>query len=324
MSRKNLLLAAWLAVVAVVIAAGVVRLCTWQNEVKLQGKLVFAKTYDLGDKIDRIVITSAEEVTELVQKNSFWLVKGKGGYFADFGLMHQLLSAINQSIYVVELPYDEKLLQEHYLLDPKNKTKDSGILIQTFINNEMIDEMIVGLPDENKSYFFAKRPENNEIWLIDGNFDLPIMSRYWLFNPVVSVPKDEVEKVTIDSDYAQRAEKTGYFENNLGRYVNLETLLNVLSAVTIVDAKDEQEFRKEELDQLESKVVDIVTFYGLEFVCKIYYDQENVWLNINLTTTPLPMSAVNDYIRDNRFLYDGWYFKISPRQGHILRDFRLI
>ena len=57
----------------------------------------------------------------------------------------------------------------------------------------------------------------------------------------------------------------------------------------------------------------------------LYYNNQNdIWFSIKLLTTPLPMKIVNDYIKDNSFLYDDWYFKASSEQGHILRDFRLM
>ena len=55
-----------------------------------------------------------------------------------------------------------------------------------------------------------------------------------------------------------------------------------------------------------------------------YSDTNKVWCKIKLSSTSLPLYVINDYINDNKFLYDGWYFEISPEQGHILRDFRLL
>ncbi len=324
MNRKNLISVIVLAVIALAAVWSGVYFSVWQNETKMQGKLVFAKTFDLGDKVDRIVITTSDDVIDLRQEKSFWLVENKGGYFADFSTIHRFLSSINESVYAVKLPYKKETLKENYLLNPKEDKNYGGMLIQTFAGNEMLDEMIVGLPVKDDKYFFARNLEKKEIWLIDGDFNLPIMAKYWLLRPVLSIPENQVEVLTIGETYAQRENKTPYFKNNLEQNVNVEALLNVLSGIVVVDARKKDDFEKEGLDKLQSKVIDVITVYGLEVICRLYYDDKNVWLNINLTTTPLPMSAVNDYIRDNRFLYDGWYFEISPGQGHILRDFRLI
>ena len=73
------------------------------------------------------------------------------------------------------------------------------------------------------------------------------------------------------------------------------------------------------------RVSTITTFFGLVFDINLYYQDNNkVWCSIKLSTTSLPLSVVNDYINDNKFLYDDWFFEISSDQGHILRDFRLM
>ncbi len=324
MNRKNLIVVAFLVVVAIVLVWGGIYFSIGQNDAKMQGKLVFAQTFNQGEKIDHIVITTSDDVIDLRQEKSFWYVVNKGNYFADFSIVHQFLSAINQSVYIVKLPYSKKTAEENYLLNPLKTKNDSGMLIQTFIGENMLDEIIIGLPDKDETYFFARKPDAKDIWLIDGDFNLPIMAKYWLLRPVFSMPANQVESITIGESYAQREDKSSYFKNNLEQNINVEALLNVLNGIVAVDAKKKQDFEDEGFDKLQSKVIDVITVYGLEAVCNLYYDDKNVWLNINLTTTPLPMSAVNDYIRDNRFLYDGWYFEISPEQGHVLRDFRLM
>ena len=324
MNKKSLLAVVGLALIALAAVLAISCFKSRQNEAKLQGKLVFARTYDLGDEVDRIVITTADDVIELKQKKSFWLVSKQDEYFADFKLINQFLDALNHSVYVISLPESKNILQENYLLNPQEHKKDSGMLIQTFIADEMLDEMIVGLPDAEEKYFFAKQPQDDRVWLIDGNFNLPLVSGYWLPSPVVSMPKEQVESIKIDNDWAQRKGKSKYFVNNLGKNINVEALLNVLAAIYIDEAKNTENFYGKGLDKLPSKKIEVVTLYGLKFVCQLYYDKKDVWLNIKLTTTPLPMSTINDYIKGNSFLYDGWYFRISPRQGHILRDFRLI
>lgn len=318
MNKRLLLGVIIAAIVAVVAVWAVIDWSIKQEAVKLQGKLVFADTFDLGDRVNKIIITTPSDVIELYQKKSFWYILNKGGYFADFELMHVFLSAINKSIYSVRLPYDEKNMTEKHLLNPLKNKKNGGVLIQTYIDEKMLDEIIIGLPDRNGKYFFARNPQSKEIWLIDGNFNLPIKAKDWLLHPVLSIPLMAVEKVTIDNKYVQRKNKNSYFVTEKGNTVNINSLLNVLSAVIIIDAKNE--FNHKAYNE---RVIDVITFYGLEVICKIYYDKEEVWVNINLTTTSLPMKQVNNYIRDNRFLYDGWFFRISPEQAHILRDFYL-
>lgn len=326
MNKRSMVLILIMAILALSAAVAAVYFYQQRNSLNLQGQLVFAKTFDTGGKVDKIVITTAEDTVELVQRNSYWLVANKGGYYADFHLMHRFLSSVNKSVYSVNLPYKQETLHQGYLIDPRQEKQDSGILIQTYAGNELLDEMIVGLSNPEERYFFARRPQDKAIWLIDGDFDLPIFARYWLLRPVLSIPDKGIESITSNGKTAQRESAVGGFADEQGVRVNVASLLNVLKAVNIVDAMPEAVF-KEKYDGMiaEPKVIDVITFYGLEFICRLYTDREGrVWLNVNLSTTPLPISSVNDYIRDNRFLYDGWYFEISLEQRHILRNFRLM
>lgn len=326
MNKRNLAIVASLAVLALLIAVGIFLFNSNRQEAESQGKLVFAKTFDLGEKVDRVVIATADDVIELQQKNSYWLIESKGKYYADFRLVHRFLSSINQSIFSVRLPFDEQVVRDNYLYNPLDQKEDSGMLIRTYIGDKMLDEVIVGLPDESGRYFFAKRSNENSIWLIDGQFDLPIAAKYWLLRPVLSIRPEAIESITIGKTYVQRENRGSDFRNEDELSVNTAPLLDVLAGINIVDAMNEQQFDAAGLLKPQPfKVIDVITFYGLEFICKLYEGADGqVWLNINLSTTPLPKSVVNDYIRDNSFLYDGWYFEVSPAQGHILRDFRLM
>lgn len=326
MNKRSMLLVLILAALALSVAVVIVYFNHQYNDYNLQGKLVFAKTFDAGSKVDKIVVTTAEDSVELVQRNSYWLIVNRGGYYADFQLMHRFLSSINKSIYSVKLPYKTETLQQGYLFDPRQEKQDSGMLIQTYAGQELLDEVIIGLPNPDGRYFFARRPQDKAIWLVDGDFDLPIFSRHWLPRPVLSVPEKGVESITSGDSYAQRDDPSGGFSDGQGRKADVAPLLSVLRAVYVVDALPEAVFKEKYGNQVaEPKIIDVITFYGLEFICRLYENNEGrIWLNVNLSTTPLPMSSVNDYIRGNRFLYDGWFFEISPEQRHVLRNFRLM
>lgn len=295
------------------------------NDAELQGKLVFAQSFDNGTEVDRIEIITSKGKTELVQnEKSYWLVANLGGYYADFKLMHRFLDSVNKSVYTVRLPYSQQTASENYLFNPEKEKKNSGILIRVYAKEKLLDEIIVGLPDQDERYFFARPAGKEEIWLIDGAFDLPIRPEGWLLNPVLSVAPSAVEAISVDGKTVERETEYGVFYDEGVRLIEAKNLLEVMRNVQAMNVLPEKEFAGAEINARPQKIIKLTTFYGLEFVCTLYYNNEGaVWLNVKLSTTPLPMAAVNDYIKDNRFLYDGWYFEVSPRQRHVLRDFRL-
>lgn len=311
------------AVVFVVTVVTIVSMMIVKSN-EMQGKLVFASTYDDGENVDKIVITTAEDVIELNQNDSFWTVKNKDGYFADFTYIHKLLTSINTSVYSIKLPFDDKLIKEKYLVNPEVEKEGSGMLIRTYVGDELLDELIIGLSDEDGTYFYA-RSMQDDIWMIDGQFDLPITSEGWLLKPILSIPKGAIETIKIGENYISRSVKNGDFFDEKGMKVSTFILEDLLSGLNVFSAVKEENFKKQSLTIKKEKQFEIETFYGLKFILNLYIDGNNIgWLNIKLSKTPLPIASVNDYIRDNSFLYDGWFFALYPSHTKILENFNLI
>ncbi len=294
----------------------------WYNGSKLQGKLVFANSYNNGEKVDKINIITAEDKVKLELEDNYWLVKGKGKYYADFSMVHNFLTSINNSSYLMKVPFNKELLDNKYLNNPNEQKENSGMLVQIFADNVLLDEIIIGLPDEDKKYYFARNIDDGSIWMIDGNFKLPIMEKDWLLHPVFSVSQKSLESVEIKNVVVQREDEYKDFLDEKGYKVNVNPIIDILSFVEIQDAVKAD---KADFENFDIKEIYATTFYGLKVNLTLYYNDKNdIWFSIKLLTTPLPMKIVNDYIKDNSFLYDDWYFKASSEQGHVLRDFRLM
>ncbi|MBE6443402.1 MAG: DUF4340 domain-containing protein [Alphaproteobacteria bacterium] len=316
---KTLFMISFLALMAVLI---LIYTILWYNGGKLQGKMVFANSYNNGEKVDKINIITAEDAVELELKNSYWLVKGKGEYYADFSKVHSFLTSVNSSSYLVKMPFSQELLANKYLYNPKEQKENSGMLVQIFAGDVLLDEIIIGLPDEDKKYYFVRNIDDDSVWQIDGNFKLPIMEKDWLLTPVFSVSPNTIESLGINNNIVTREDEHSDFTNEKGYKVNADVLTNILNYIEIQDAVKAD---KADFENFDIKEIYATTFYGLKVNLTLYYNNQNdIWFSIKLLTTPLPMKIVNDYIKDNSFLYDDWYFKASSEQGHILRDFRLM
>ena len=103
--------------------------------------------------------------------------------------------------------------------------------------------------------------------------------------------------------------------------VDAQALMTVLKGLFADDALNKESFEKTKTDGKTKHQIEITTFFGLKFDCTVYETPSEMWIKINLTPTPLPKSVVSDYIKETRFLYDEWYFSVSPSQQKILRYF---
>ena len=321
--KKHLfhLLIAFLTLCAVVL---LFYFSSWKNSSQLQGKLVFANTYNHGLALDKIKIKTAEDDVELVYENNYWLLNSSNKYYADFSKIHNLLTFFNKTTFEVKLPSSDEEIKNNFLNNPVEQKEGSGVLLQTFSKGKLLDEVVLGKNSVGNSYFFAKNFSDDYIWLIDNYFDLPTTISSWLPAPVFSVLGDTVESVKIDGEIAQRDNENTYFTNAEGKKVVIDALFNVFMNVFIKDVWDETGFNKN-VKVISERKIEIITFSGLKVECKVFVAENNqIWINIKLLTTPLPKTVIHDYIKDNLFLYDGKYFNVSSNQGHVLKYFRLL
>lgn len=319
MTKKRLYVMVAISVVLLIATLSLFSAISHYNDNKLQGKLVFAQTYDQGFKLDRIEIIMPTEKVVLQQKDGYWLVPDKGNYYADFSLMHKFLSSFNESIFMVNVPYDEKLWAEKYLNNAEKNEKNSGMFIKTYAENKLLDELIVGLPSGDKKYFFARRPQDKNAWLISGNFNLPVMAEDWLLNPIAEIPETVIETITFGTKKIQKYNKLSDFSDERGRLGLVKPLLDVLKGVKIVNAVNEDLLKSDKNVPVEE--ITVTTFWGLRFVFKFFKMQEKIWTTIHLDTTVLPQTEIMSFIDNNRFLYENWFFELPENQLYVMSKY---
>jgi hypothetical protein len=293
------------------------------NEEQMQGKLVFAQTFNLGDKVTKVKITNSKGSFELVQKNGYWLLPSKNDYYADFHLVHLLLSSFNRAMYMAQLPYQKVLLEKATLINPLEEKENAGVLIQTFVDDRLLDSIIIGAQNQQKELFFARRADKKEIWLVNGAFDLPSRDLSWLLKPLVGLPKEYVSEIVVDDKVVGREDKAQEFFDSYGQLVNLTEFFRVLSGVYAQDVMTAAQFEGIKSSVVQQRTFEVGAWHGLKFVFKVYVLGADVWFNIKLSTDRLPTTKVTDYIKENAFLYDDWYFKAVSSQANFWRSFHL-
>ncbi len=326
MSKRFLYYAAGLALFSVAVMIAAVVFTDFKYPTQSQGTLVFAETYQKGAELDEIVIRNAEETVTLELKDNLWRVKEGGGYYADTYLLHTLLRDLNTSVFYSRRENTPQAVKEFNLEEPQNGAQNSGIRLSVYAGGKLQNTLVLGKTTENGLYRFAKR-DNGEIWLISGRFELPTQAFSWLLQPVLELPSSLIETIRFYHDGTQttvnRKDPGQNFTDSEGRMIKALPQTGLLEHLTVENAMDETSFA--EIKPLLTQRMEIVTFQGLVFYFDFYVDaRKKNWIRITLSTTPLPMTVVNDYIKDNRFLYDGWYFELSSETAKILSPSSLI
>lgn len=322
MDKKNLHYAAILFGSTFVIMILAMLFTDFKYPAQSQGTLVFSESFKKGSDIDKIVIENREGTITLELKDNLWRVKEMGGYFANTYLINKLLSNINTSTFYSRRENTPQTLKKLSL-----ETIHSGTRISTHSGEKKYDSIVIGKQVDNKQYYFALL-ENNEIWMISGAFELPQEAYSWILQPILELPSSLIETIRFNKDKSSvtigRSESYQDFSNSDANNIKAKSLMYLLEHLTVDAVENESSFDKKEFEL--SQRMEIITFQGLAFNFDFYENatHDQTWIQITLSTTPLPMSIVNDYIKDNKFLYDGWYFKLPQSSRKILTPESLI
>ncbi len=293
-----------------------------------RGRLVFPNTVEEGLDLNKIIITGAEGRISLRLESNYWVVGEADFYYAGLERLNDLFNNLNNATYYHQQPFSEKALLEDRLADPgRNRNKEeAGVLVETFNNDKPLEKIIIGKSVSSGAYSFARPAGKDEIWLIDGRYDLPQEPSAWLMQPILNYPPEITEKIFIQDAASQQSasRQTRYlpFVNHEKNIVKPDVLLEKLDFLIAGDVLSAQNF--DENLYPKRRTIRLTTFSGLITTINLFHDDQDFWIYIKLSTTNLPTAAVNAYIKDNSFLYDGWFFKISAAAGRTLANYQLI
>lgn len=308
MPNKIVRISLLIMVTSVILAAVAIMLTDLHFPKQSHGQLVFAKTYAQGVDLDKIIISSDEGDVTLLHEDNFWVVKEADYYYANIELINILIQDINNSTYYSHQQNTSQNLQDTGI--------DKGVRVRTYSNNTLLNDITVGKEAQNSNYHFVKDNSHNNIWLADGKYDLPTEFYSWIMQPISDIPPEIIEKININNNIISRDNPSMPFITTDKKIVQAGVLLDNASYVVALNVLSAQNFAPELYP--EQKTIYFTTFPGLVVGYHIYSDGKEYWLNMSLTTTPLPKQYVNAYIKENQIFYDGWYFEIPATQGKIL------
>lgn len=308
MPNKIVRISLLIMVISVILATVAIMLTDLRFPKQSQGQLVFAKTYTQGVNLNKIIISSDEGDVTLLHEDNYWVVKEADYYYANIELINILIQDFNNSTYYSRQQNTEQNLKDTGI--------NNGIRIRTYANNEQLDDITIGKEAQNPNYHFVKDNSQKNIWLADGKYELPKEFYSWIMQPISDIPPEIIEKINVNNNIISRDNPHMPFITADKKIVQAGVLLDNATYIIALNVLSAQNFAPELYSEQES--IYFTTFPGLVVGYHIYSDGKEYWLNMSLTTTPLPKQYVSDYIKENKIFYDGWYFKIPANQGKIL------
>lgn len=315
MNTKFLRLGFLLLFVSAIFAATVIFIFSGQQNRRVTGTLVFAKSSSQIADIGEILIKTSTDTVTLNVDNDLWRIKEVDNYYANYKFIKELFDEINHSIFYRKQNNITETKLNKYDLNA------NGLSITVFDKGgQMLNSVIIGKKNGNSLYRFALLPETGEVYLVTGNYVFPKKLFSWMEQPLLALEENEVTSITLNNQTLNRDEIfLPFYFIGTEMTVNPDGLLKLFSYLPALDAISSQNFNQEAFSH--QKNIKITTFDGLIVSMELYENKDDIWIKISLSTTTLPTTKTNDYIKNNRFLYDGWYFKINPVVGKTLFNY---
>lgn len=286
------------------------------------GNLVFANTSGKGVDFDQVVITTPQSVTSLHLQKDYWLVREADDYYAGLALTNGLFMSMNNSRYSTELAYTPENIANYQLADPRSDDQaNAGTLLQTYSGTKLLDEIIIGRSGNNEMYTYALLPQSQEIWLISSSFVLPKHRYSWLQQPLLNYIPQQIQGYKWhNSDdleiVVERSDERKNFTNQQGKVINLRLFSEQFTYLLFRDVK--KNFALNLADYPQHRQLQITNFNGLITNLDFHTDASSYWVGVKISGPRLKTIQVDAYIKDNSFLYDGWYFELAPEIGRFL------
>lgn len=303
-----------LLLLSAVFASGAIYITNLRQNRVFGGNAVFARSFEDLSAIGTITVETPLATVNLVLKDNFWRVREADGYYAAYNLINNLFSAFGTSTFFSHSDKVSAAEEAKYDLDSQ------GIRI-TVKNKagEILNSILIGGKTSKGLYRFAKVDTEPGIFLITGKFTLPKKLTSWLQQPLLSLTPSEISAFTAGETTAVRSDVVLPFKiSGTEQNVDVNRFLNTLNYVSIDSVLRDKNFDKSLWSV--TKKINIVTFDGMVVDLEIFTNQEETeyWTSVKFSTTTLPTTPINDYINNNAFLFDGWYFKLAPSTGRIL------
>lgn len=156
---------------------------------------------DLGaqlNELERVRLSSAGDtlIADLRREASGWTVANKSGYPADLDVLRELLRALAAARIIEPKTANPDWYAQLGVNDIDDP--DSRALLLEVSGPEVDIALLLGdtVPISSQQRYVRRRDEAQSLQ-IDGNLNPPRQTRRWLNQPIVNIPGDQIQQVTI-------------------------------------------------------------------------------------------------------------------------------
>lgn len=255
------------------------------------------------DAID-VVAPGGEIAVSLRRDDERWRVAQKDGYEADFGQVLALLRSLAEAG-VAEPKTNNPDWYAHLGVQDVGQGDATGRRID-FPGRE-IPSVIIGQIDPSGEGSYARRPDENQSWLLDAIIEVPVDPVAWLERGVMDIPSADIAAVVIRHSDGEvvRLDRVGdetddnpaFVLRNVpeGRQAGGEWKRNVIAnGLRALNLQDVRKFQPPAPDAA-TRVL-LTTADGLNFVADLFELDDAYWVHFTVSaeSVVVPEVAVED------------------------------
>ena len=275
----------------------------------VQGKSSFGNTAAEFERISTIEMNTPKGKITFDKSDSIWLLREADSYYAGYQLMNAFEGFVKNS----KILRQEQMNAEDEAKYFGENSRDIKLLSA---NGKTLSEITISMLPAGNNLSYAKIKGLDGIYVIENNMDFPLDKAFWLQQPLLALPNNMIESIKINEKIALRDKKDGTFFTKDNQVYKADELLKTLEFLLFTKVLSAQNFDESKFS--EQKTMKITTFDGVIVDITLYKNGDEYWVKQKISTSALPTTSSNEYVKNNAFLYDYWYFKLSQMTGRRL------
>ncbi|MFV0626360.1 MAG: hypothetical protein ACK5N8_03295 [Alphaproteobacteria bacterium] len=254
-----------------------------QNDV---GEYLYSNVISDMSNVKKVLVKVGFEKYNLSLEDDLWRIDNAGGYYASHFVLNNFLTDIyNSQIFSKVDEVEDKMFE--------NPVK----IIFFDKDNKVVEKVLVGNRYKNDIYSFVKK--NKVVYVASGVFEFPKELISWIQQPAFAINQNNVLSIKVLRDGNLERTSLKNLPNMVREYLNFTYFDYVMK---------EGEFDRNQYPQ--SRIMEAETKDGLKVGYEFLSNENESWVKISLSTNKLPTAKVAEYVKENSFLYEGWFFKV--------------
>ena len=270
------------------------------------GRHLFAHAAAQPENIAAISVTGGGYNLNFDKTDNLWTLRQSDSYYVNYNFIKEFLDMIQNARIYQEIDNPETGL-----------IPDDMPVIEVFDRRgKLLDKVQLGNKSDNRRFAYIRQNDSPKIFLAENNLNLPQAPIRWLQQPLLSLDTANIKSITKGQGIILRPQKNMPFYNAENNPVNPDVLLSGLNYLEFDDVKSVQNFDEQIYEK--STPLTITMFDGRVIALTVFTDGSQYWLKQKLSTTALPTKEADDYVKNNEFLSNFWYFKLNQNLGQML------